>query len=317
MSKPPRIDLRALDIGMLRTFDALMRERSVSRAAARLFLSQPAVSGSLAKLRRTFGDPLFKRTPHGVSPTPLALSMADAVADLLLRMGRLLENGHSFDPTGSDRIFRIAGSDYSSRLILAPLMARLHATNASVRIAWEPPQFHTLFERIRRGDVDLGCAPEPSMRSGLNSAVLFEEHFVLVTRKGHPGFTGSEDPLEAFCQWPHVFFGFRYPNIESVLEDSVARHGRHCLVRLSMPSFDQAADVISRSDMISVFPARLARLFGDRLQTLPLPVHLEGYRSCLYWDRGTEEDPGLRWLREEIRQVAHAAAAEAAAPLAA
>ena len=148
MSKPPRIDLRALDIGMLRTFDALMRERSVSRAAARLFLSQPAVSGSLAKLRRTFGDPLFKRTPHGVSPTPLALSMADAVADLLLRMGRLLENGHSFDPTGSDRIFRIAGSDYSSRLILAPLMARLHATNASVRIAWEPPQFHTLFERI-------------------------------------------------------------------------------------------------------------------------------------------------------------------------
>ena len=227
--------------------------------------------------------------------------------------------------TTADEPARVAAVQALARLrphattvsILAPLMARLHATNASVRIAWEPPQFHTLFERIRRGDVDLGCAPEPSMRSGLNSAVLFEEHFVLVTRKGHPGFTGSEDPLEAFCQWPHVFFGFRYPNIESVLEDSVARHGRHCLVRLSMPSFDQAADVISRSDMISVFPARLARLFGDRLQTLPLPVHLEGYRSCLYWDRGTEEDPGLRWLREEIRQVAHAAAAEAAAPMAA
>jgi DNA-binding transcriptional LysR family regulator len=307
MSHPTHIDLRTLDIGMLRTFDALMRERSVSRAAARLFLSQPAVSGSLAKLRRTFDDPLFKRTPHGVSPTPLALSMADQVADLLMRMSHLLENSHRFDPTSSDRIFRIAGSDYSSRLILAPLMARLQTMQASVRIAWEPPQFHNLFERIRRGDVDLGCAPEPSMRSGLNSAVLFEEHFVLVTRKGHPGFTGTEDPVEAFCKWPHVFFGFRYPNLESVLEDSVARHGLHCLVRLSMPSFDQAADVVSRSDMISVFPARLAHVFNDRLQSLPLPVHLEGYRSCLYWDRGTEDDLGLRWLREEIVRVAHAA----------
>ncbi|MBX3608870.1 MAG: LysR family transcriptional regulator [Hydrogenophaga sp.] len=306
MSKPPRIDLRALDIGMLRTFDALMRERSVSRAASRLFLSQPAVSGSLAKLRRTFGDPLFRRTASGVTPTPLALSMAEPVAELITRMGRLLEIGHHFDPTASDRIFRLAGSDYSSRLILSPLMERLRAMNATVRIAWEPPQFHTLFERIRRGDVDLGCAPEPSIAPGLHSAVLFEEHFVLVTRQDHPGFRTGVDALESFCGYPHVFFGFRDPRVESALDQSVSRLGRRCFVQLSMPSFDQAADVIARSDMISVFPARLARLFANRLQTLPLPVHIEGYRSCLYWDRGTEDDPGLRWLRDEILQAARA-----------
>lgn len=304
MNQPPRVDLRALDIGMLRTFDALMRERSVSRAAVRLFLSQPAVSGSLAKLRLTFGDPLFRRTGRGVTPTPLALAMADQVSELLARMGRLLEQGHSFDPSSSDRIFRIAGSDYSSHLLLAPLMKRLQALNATIRVAWEPPYFDTLFDRIRRGDVDLGCAPEPSMPAGLKSVVLFEEHFVLVARKGHPGYTGGVDPMEAFCRWPHVFFGYRYPEFVHAVEDSVAQHGHHCFVQLLMQSFGQAADVVSRSDMISVFPARLARLFGDRLQVLPLPVHLNNYRSCLYWDRGTDDDPGLRWLRGEIQQVA-------------
>lgn len=313
MNPTPRVDLRSLDIGMLRTFDALMRERSVSRAAARLFLSQSAVSGSLAKLRRTFGDPLFRRTASGVAPTPLATSMAAQVADVLARMSRLLEAGHQFDPAASDRIFRIAGSDYSSRLLLPGLVGRLQSMQARVRVAWEPPQFHTLHERIRRGDVDLGCAPEPSMSPGLCSAVLFEEHFVLITRKDHPGFRGDRDALASFCEWPHVFFGYRYSDIESSLQRRVAEHGRRVFVQLSLPSFDQAAEVIARSDMISVFPARLAGLLGHRLQVLPLPVPIDGYRSCLYWDRSTEDDPGLRWLRDEIQAVAREVPADTAA----
>jgi DNA-binding transcriptional LysR family regulator len=303
MTDNDRRHLRGLDIGMLRTFDALMRERSVSRAATRLFLSQPAVSGSLARLRQTFGDPLFKRSGHGVTPTPLALSMAGPVAQLLADMGRLLDAGRAFDPAASDRIFRIAGSDYSSRMILTPLLAGLQALHSTVRIAWEPPSFNTLPERLRHGDVDLACAPLPSMPAGLPSALLFEEHFVLVARKGHPKLLQG-DVFEAFCSSPHVFFGYRDPSFQSALDASLDSQGRRCFVQLRMPSFDQAADVVMHTDMVSVFPSRLARCFADRLDSFPLPVAIDAYQSRLYWDRSTTDDPGLCWLREQILQVA-------------
>ena len=96
-------DIRSLDIGMLRTFDALMRERSVSRAAARLFLSQPAVSASLNRLREAFDDPLFTRNAHGVTPTPRAQALATQVEKVLADIGALLDAGRAFDPAGSDR----------------------------------------------------------------------------------------------------------------------------------------------------------------------------------------------------------------------
>ncbi len=290
---------------MLRTFDALMRERSVSRAATRLFLSQPAVSGSLARLRATFGDPLFKRAGRGVTPTPLALSMAERVSTLLADMGRLLDSCHAFEPSSSDRVFRLAGSDYVSRLFLTPLLSRLQAHQSAIRIAWEPPAFNTLSERLRRGEVHLACAPQPSMPTGLPSLVLFEEHFVLVARKGHPGFTEG-DAAEAFFKWPHVFFGYRDPGVHSALDASQSPQGRRRFVQLLIPSFDQAADVVEHSDMISVIPARLARRFSDRLDSHALPVAVDGYRCCLYWDSSTEDDPGLRWLRNQLVEIAQA-----------
>src|SRR5687767_9886323 len=100
-------DIRSLDIGMLRAFDALMRERSVSRAAARLFLSQPAVSASLNKLREVFGDPLFTRTSHGVVPTARAHALAPQVQEVLRGIAGLLDADEAFDPARSSRIFRI------------------------------------------------------------------------------------------------------------------------------------------------------------------------------------------------------------------
>src|SRR4051812_21895445 len=102
-------DIRSLDVGMLRTFEALLRERSVSRAAERLFLSQPAVSASLQRLRDAFGDPLFTRTSHGVVPTPRALALGPQVERVLADIAALLDDARPFDPATSSRIFRIAG----------------------------------------------------------------------------------------------------------------------------------------------------------------------------------------------------------------
>src|SRR6478735_7463210 len=120
-----RRDIRGLDVGMLRTFDALMREQNVSRAAARLFLSQPAVSASLNRLREVFDDPLFTRTSHGVLPTERARALAPQVEKLLADLAGLLEADAGFDPATSSRIFRIAGSDHASRMLLPELSRTL------------------------------------------------------------------------------------------------------------------------------------------------------------------------------------------------
>ena len=117
-------DIRSLDVGMLRAFEALALERSVSRAAARLFLTQPAVSAALHRFRDTFGDPLFTRTAHGMEPTARALALAPLVDKVLADIATLLEADQPFDPAASDRIFRIAGSDHASHLLLPELSRR-------------------------------------------------------------------------------------------------------------------------------------------------------------------------------------------------
>jgi DNA-binding transcriptional LysR family regulator len=141
------------------------------------------------------------------------------------------------------------------------------------------------------------------MPVGLESALLFEEHFLLVARKGHPAFADG-NVLEAFWSMPHVFFGYRDPGVESLLDGTRVADGRRCFVQLRTPSFNQAADVLAHTDMVSVFPSRLARHFSALLDSYDMPVPIDGYRTCLYWDRRTDDDPGLRWLREQIGLVA-------------
>jgi DNA-binding transcriptional LysR family regulator len=148
-------DIRSLDVGMLRTFDALMREKNVSRAAARLFLSQPAVSASLNRLREVFGDPLFTRTAHGVLPTERALALAPQVQKVLADLAALLEAERPFDPARQQRIFRIAGSDHASRMLLPALSRTLIALGSAIRIVWVPPGTWSLAEHLHKGELDL------------------------------------------------------------------------------------------------------------------------------------------------------------------
>jgi len=167
-------DIRSLDIGMLRTFDALMRERSVSRAAARLFLSQPAVSASLNRLREVFGDPLFTRTAHGVAPTGRALALAPQVGKVLADIASLLEAGQGFDPSTAQRIFRIAGSDHASHLVLPALARRLGRLNSPIRIVWEAAGISPLADRLHKGDLDFGVVarihPPRDMKTAMCSS---------------------------------------------------------------------------------------------------------------------------------------------------
>lgn len=295
-------DIRSLDIGMLRTFDALMRERSVSRAAARLFLSQPAVSASLNRLREAFDDPLFTRNAHGVTPTPRAQALAAQVARVLDDIGALLDAGRAFDPGASDRIFRVAGSDFASRNILPALGRTLADCGSAIRIVWEPPGTWSLPERLNAGDLDVAVIARLRMPRDMEMRVLYEDHYVHAVRRDHPS-AGQDVTLDLFCEVPQIFLGYGSSILDDTIDELLARAGRQRLAQMAVTSFAQIVHQLVHSDHAAVLGNRVAQAHADLLHIRPLPFELPPYQSLLCWDARSDADAGVQWLKDEICQI--------------
>lgn len=290
-------DIRGVDVAMLRTFDALMRERSVSRAAARLFLSQPAVSASLGKLRRVFGDPLFTRTAHGVVPTERAHALAVHVERVLAEMALMVEGGAAFDAATSQRIFRIAGTDHSSRLMLPALAEQLCAIGSGIRIFWESGAISALNERLRKGDVDLAVLPRAQTPRDVEAALLYEDRYVLAARHGHP-MLEQQASLDSFCALPHVVLGYGGTALDDRIDSVLLRDGRSRRAQLAVTTFSQMIDVLTRTDHVAVMPQRVLDSHADRLQRYELPIVLPDYQLFVCWDRRAGADAGVQWLKD-------------------
>lgn len=296
-------DIRGLDVAMLRTFDALMRERSVSRAAARLFLSQPAVSASLGRLREVLDDPLFRRSGHGVTPTPRALAIADQVERVLGELSAIVAGGAAFDPASSSRVFHVAGSDFQSHRLLPPLLRRLAEAGSSVRIVWQPPGPGSLSERLERGEFDLAVVARVLMTERLESRTLYEDTYVHVVRAGHPR-ASEPQTLERFCGIPQVFLGYGTSTLDDLIDAALARQGARRRVQVAVSSFGQILYLLEHGDHAAVLGRRVAAAFGDRLRVHPLPFELPPYRALVGWPARAAHDPGLRWLRDQVLEIA-------------
>jgi DNA-binding transcriptional LysR family regulator len=294
-------DIRSLEIGMLRTFDALMRERSVSRAAARLFLSQPAVSASLGRLREVFGDPLFTRAPHGVVPTPRAQALAPQVESVLAALAALLE-GEAFDPARSRRIFRVAGSDHASRLLLPELSRRLVQAGSGARIHWLPPGAWSLAESLHTGTLDIGVIARVHVPQDIATRVLYEDEYVFATRKGHP-LAGVPLTMESFCATPQVFLGYGTSTLDDLVDETVQRAGFTRLAQIAVSSFGQIVHQLTHSDHGAVVGRRVALAHAGVLHVHALPFALPGYSSLLCWSPRAEHDAGVQWLRAQVLDI--------------
>jgi DNA-binding transcriptional LysR family regulator len=302
MSQP---DIRSLDVGMLRTLDALVRERSVSRAAARLFLSQPAVSASLNRLREVFGDPLFTRTAHGMEPTPRALALAPQVEKLLADLAALLEGQGTFDPAASDRVFRLAGSDHASLRVLPALMRTLTACGSAVRIVWEAAGTSPVGERLHKGELDLVVVARIHPPRDMQTELLYEDDYVFVTRAGHAQ-VGRPLTLESFCATPQVFLGYGTSALEDIIDETMAREGKRRPAQVAVSSFGQIVDLLERSDHAAVIARRVAQAHAGRLVMHELPFALPRYQALVGWSARGAGDAGVQWLRAQVARAARA-----------
>jgi DNA-binding transcriptional LysR family regulator len=287
--------LRNVDLNLLKALDVLLDERSVTRAAARLALTQPALSGTLTRLRECFDDPLFVRAPRGIVPTQRALDLAAPVKQVLAEIEALLQP-RAFDPAHATLTVSIAASDYSLRAVALPFLAALKRQAPGIRVALMPLEGEQVPTRLERGDIDIALLTPDNTPGDLHARRLFEERYVCAMRRDHPA-AAQALTLDRFCELDHALVSYAGGDFAGVTDEALARLGRARSVTLSVKSFLILPELLCASDMVAVVPSRLVT-GRPELAVSELPLAVPGFAKVAAWHERTHRDPGYRWVRE-------------------
>jgi len=306
------VNFRTLDLNLLRVFDLVMVERNVTRAAERLAMTQPAVSNALRRLRDATGDELFVPGPAGVLPTEQATALWPAVQEALSRLREVFDP-QEFDPTRDERTFTLAMADATATVLVPPLIEQLDDEQSPVNFRIEALTTRDPRPLLERGAADaaLGFFPDVARAlaasGGQGEAVLepmYECKYVCVMRRGHPLAQRPELTLDDYCDSSHVRVSFA-GRAHGFVDEALSRLGRSRRVQLLINHFSTAAQVVSRSDLLSVFPRSYVPASGvsDALLVRALPLQLPRIEIGLLWHRRHERDPAHRWMRERVARV--------------
>lgn len=293
-------DLSQLDLNLLRVFDAVARERHVTRAAQRLNLSQPAVSNALARLRTALGDELFLRRPGGVEPTALALALAAPVAEALDRLAEVLSAQTPFDPATARRVFPVALSEYAEAVLAPSVLARMAREAPGCLLAIRHADRTNAEALLEQGDAVLAIAVLPEPSALYTRLRMLPEAFVTLMRPDHPLASG-ELTMERFLSVPHLLHsanGSRDGALDVVLgAQGLSRRLGGVVAHLSA-----VPEVLKRTDMIITVSARLAASLAapNGLVVREPPVAVRHTRLSLVFHRRFEADPGHAWLRRLV-----------------
>ena len=297
------MDFRRVDLNLLVALDALLAERSVSRAAARLHLSQPATSALLARLRELFGDPLLLRSARGMQPTPRALELLGPVKQVLDEIDAIVRPRTAFDPAKAEHTFTLSASDYVEYALLPTLVDFLERKAPKVRLAVRPLDLQTVAKQMEIGEVDLCITGLQNAPPGLHQQPLYTERMVSVVRRKHPGI-GARLTLDNFCSLEHILVSVRGSGFSARIDDALAKLGRKRRARLAVPHFLLVPEIVARSDMIGALPERLARGYGNKLCIFEPPLEIEGFTVGQIWHERNQREPAQLWLREILLELA-------------
>jgi DNA-binding transcriptional LysR family regulator len=301
------VNLRDIDLNLLRVFEAVLREGGVTPAAGRLGLTQPAVSNALSRLRRAFGDPLFVRTPSGMDATPFARELAEPVRQALALLESALAHGPGFDPGTSTRAFRFYMSDLGQIEFLPPLVERVQHAAPGVRLEAVAADLEHIADALGAGTLDLAVGFLPALGPPVARRTLFRDPYLCLMRADHPAI-GTKLTRKQFVEASHVLVTYRGGG-HRVIEEALERAGVARRIALRVPHFTVVPMVLERTDLVLTLPARVARLFERRgkFKALPPPVPMPAAEVAVHWHERFEADPGNRWLREQVVELFDAA----------
>jgi DNA-binding transcriptional LysR family regulator len=296
------MDTKRIDLNLLIALDALIAERNVTRAAARLNLTQPALSAQLNRLRDLFGDPLLIPAQRGMIPTARALELQEPLHQALEGVRAVIAERVPFDPASADLVVTIAASDYIQYAVLLPLMLVLKREAPMIRLAWRALDGRLVADQAERGEIDLAIMTPETGPDLLRSRKLFDERYVCIARRDHPRVHRSLD-LDTFAALEHVVVSPRGGRFTGPTDVALEAHFLSRRVAMSVASFLMVPEIVARSDMIALVPKRLIRDHDDRLVVCEPPIPVTGFAIGMLWhDRNTAHPP-QRWLRDRIASL--------------
>jgi DNA-binding transcriptional LysR family regulator len=298
------VNSRSLDFNLLVVFDAVMQDRSVTRAAARLNVAQPTVSHALTRLRSALKDDLFIRTPEGMAPTPKAEILAPAVRAALNGLNTALDSTEPFVPATADHRFTIAVNNQAA-LVLAPALAAAAAAEApGVLLDFRPSGTFDLAARLDHGELDLAIGGVIAAGDRFSDLRLFHDRFVVLTRHGHPVAAPGALTLPAFASVPHLEITSSGEDIDFV-DTILAQQNLSRRIALRAPLLATSAALL-QSDMVAVISGRAAHEFARLapLAVLALPLPSPNLTTAMLWNRRVASVPSHRWLRDLVLRVA-------------
>jgi len=294
---------KKVDLNLLIVLDALLDERNVTRAAARLGYTQPTISGMLARLRDLLGDPLFVRTQRGVLATPRAQALAAPLKQLLADSQRLVARS-VFDPASAEATFRISSNDYIQHALLVPFVKVLRSEARHVRLAITPPIIEGLSDALARGQIDLAVTIPEFAMSDLPSRLLYRERYVVAVRPQHPLARRGAMTVERFCNYDHIVVSPTGGSFEGPTDQALARLKLRRKVRYSVSSFLLAPEILQTDDLIALVPSRLLRDNDKRLAVLKSPIAVPGFDVIAVWHPRVDRELAHCWLRNRLVEIA-------------
>jgi LysR family nod box-dependent transcriptional activator len=294
-------DLRGVDINLLVVLDAVLSERSLTRAADVLGTSQPTVSGAVAKLRTMLDDALLVRRGRLSELTPRAQALQPVVRAALDEIDRTLNLRPMFDPLTSSRHFRLSASDYALSVMTAPLLALLEQAAPHVTIDFGPLVNFGPIDLLRD---DVVVASADRGVPGKHRA-LFSDALVCVVRREHPALVDGALSLDDLAALPYVQVAFA-DGVVMYAEETLADAGAPPRVARTVPGFLPVPFTVAGSDMYGFVPARLADRYADALDLVVarIPVSPPVLVEAAFWHPSRNDDPALRWLVSILVQVA-------------
>ncbi|WP_416191842.1 LysR family transcriptional regulator [Neisseria sp. CCUG12390] len=293
-------DIRTLDLNLLKAFVVLLDECNVSRAAARLSVTQPAMSGILNRLRESFDDPLFVRVQHGVQPTDRALELGQIARKVLQDVGSML-SPPKLEPEKLNMTLRIAAMDYVQQIIALPLILRLRRLAPNVKVALLPVQGQNIKTLFEKNKIDLALVSQHHVGADMPHTVLYDEPYVCAMSKTHP-MAKTALTLDQFCALPFAMLSYNGGEFSGATDTALHKLGRQRKVMVSVNHISLLPQLLQDSDLVAVLPQHLARTLPNvHLQTPPIDV--EGFTMLMTWHERTEQDTAHRWLREVLLGV--------------
>ena len=297
------MDIRAVDLNLLKAFDALMHERAVTRAAGRIGLSQPAMSHALARLRSLFADALFVRTANHMEPTARAREIAPLITAAVEQIEAALNLGIGFEPARSTAIFTAGMAEYAEIALvgqLARAFAR-EAPGATLRLL--PGSGTDIAEGLDRGTIDVAVAHLGNLPAHIESSVLLRDPFVVVMRKDHPA-AAQPLSLEAYAAQTHVLVSPRGAT-SGALDRILVDFGLKRRLALLVATYLAVPAALAASDLVATVPSRTARQIAltAEIAILPLPIDF-AMTVSMAWHRRAASEAAQSWFRGLLTDAA-------------